>query len=155
MRLSGSRVRSRRTLRATVRTLKWSSGRGPVLDSGCRLEAEVESSGRRWVEGERHTSLPSSRRTMLEEGSGGSRGRPGHPCGPSDLCPPPLLARATPGAGSSCWSLRRKLPGLGVLKHPEELGLASGNKSRYCPLSLPLPLGESAMGTLARKLGAA
>lgn len=35
--------------------------------------------------------------------------------------------------------LRRKLAVLGVLKHPEELGLVSGNKSRYIKLWVFLP----------------
>lgn len=36
---------------------------------------------------------------------------------------------------------------LGMLKHPEELGLVSGNKSQNQIVAVSLPLCESAMGT--------
>lgn len=62
--------------------------------------------------------------------AGKARGQPGCQSRPSTPASP-STSLSQPRSGSSCCSLKRKLTVPGVLKHPEESGLVSGNKSRY------------------------
>lgn len=93
------------------------------------LEAEAESNPRvgGW-KGKKSRNI--SRAARGPSLNGGPVGWPWLPQEPSDLHPPPPLSSAQE-LEAAAGDLRRKLTVLGVSEHPEELGLVSGNKSRY------------------------
>lgn len=122
--------------KATVRTFESFSVSGSVLPLW--ILAFRQSSPRKggWMGEKSENTSQAVRGPSLKTGKAGRGWWPQLPCEPSDLCPPALFRPAQEveaAAGDPAHMLS-------VLKHPEELGLVSGNKSQIsnCGLS-PFP----------------